>query len=43
MSPVFENEHFVVLENPDNYYPAAFAKNFVVLDEQATATASNSP
>ena len=42
MSPVLENEHFVVLENPDNYYPAAFAKNFVVIDEQATATASNS-
>ena len=42
MSPVLENEHFVVLENPDNYYPAAFAKNFVVIDEQATGTASNS-
>jgi dolichol-phosphate mannosyltransferase len=42
MSPVLENEHFVVLENPDNYYPAAFAKNFVVIDEQATGIASNS-
>ena len=26
--PVFENEHFVILENPDNYSPAAFAKIF---------------
>jgi dolichol-phosphate mannosyltransferase len=42
MSPAFENEHFVVLENPDNYYPAAFAKNFVVIDEHATGIASNS-
>ncbi len=35
MSPVFENEHFVVLENPDSFYPAAYARNFVVIDEQA--------
>jgi dolichol-phosphate mannosyltransferase len=42
MSPVFENDHFVVLENPDNYYPAAFAKNFVAIDDQATEVASSS-
>jgi dolichol-phosphate mannosyltransferase len=34
-SSVFENEHFLLLENPENYYPAAFAKNFVALDERA--------
>ncbi len=42
MSPVFENDHFVVLENPDNYYPAAFAKNYAAVDEQATGIASDS-
>ncbi len=43
MSPVFENEHFVVLENPDSFYPAALAKNFVVIDEHAAGgVASNS-
>ena len=40
MSPVFENDHFVVLGNPQTYYPAAFAKNFITIDEQATDVAS---
>ena len=40
MSPVFENDHFVVLANPQAYYPAAFAKNFITIDEQATDVAS---
>ena len=39
---VFENEHFAVLENPDNYYPAALAKNFVAIDDEATEAASSS-
>ena len=42
MSTVFENEHFAVLENPDNYYPAAFAKNFAAFDEQAAEAPSSS-
>ncbi|HEY5706716.1 MAG TPA: glycosyltransferase [Terrimicrobiaceae bacterium] len=32
---VFENEHFVVLENSDALYPAAFAKNFLAIQEPA--------
>ena len=32
VDPVFENEHFVVLANPDAFYPAAFAKYFLDLD-----------
>jgi dolichol-phosphate mannosyltransferase len=31
--PIFENEHFVVLDNPDSLYPAAFAKYFTELSE----------
>jgi dolichol-phosphate mannosyltransferase len=42
MAPVFENDHFVVLGNPDNYYPAAFAKNFIAIAEQASEAASTS-
>jgi dolichol-phosphate mannosyltransferase len=42
MSPVFENGHFAVLENPDDYYPAAFAKNFAAFDEQGKEAASSS-
>jgi dolichol-phosphate mannosyltransferase len=41
-SPVFENVHFVLLENPENYYPAAFAKNFIALDEQTADVAGGS-
>ena len=31
-TPVFENEHFVILDNPDSLYPAAFSKYFMDLD-----------
>jgi dolichol-phosphate mannosyltransferase len=41
-SLVFENEHFVLLENPENYYPAAFAKNFIALDEHTADVAGSS-
>jgi dolichol-phosphate mannosyltransferase len=41
-SPVFENEHFVILENPDNYFPASFAKNFSVIEEPTTDAAGSS-
>ena len=30
--PVFENEHFVILDNPDSLYPAAYSKYFMDLD-----------
>ncbi len=41
LRPVSENEHFDILENPDSYYPAAFAKDFLPFDEQVAQSASN--
>jgi dolichol-phosphate mannosyltransferase len=41
-NPVFENEHFVVLANPDAFYPAAFAKYFLHLKETPDAVAQGS-
>jgi dolichol-phosphate mannosyltransferase len=41
-SPVFENEHFVVLDNPDSLYPAALAKYFMDLDGTPEEIASRS-
>jgi dolichol-phosphate mannosyltransferase len=41
-STVFENEHFVILENPDNYFPAAFAKNVTAVEEQTSDAAGSS-
>ncbi|MGB9274576.1 MAG: glycosyltransferase [Terrimicrobiaceae bacterium] len=40
-SPVFENEHFVILENPDNHFPASFAKNFSVVEQTGDASGSS--
>ncbi|MGA7216411.1 MAG: glycosyltransferase [Terrimicrobiaceae bacterium] len=31
-TPVFENQHFAVLENSDTFYPAAIAKDFVAFE-----------
>jgi dolichol-phosphate mannosyltransferase len=41
-TPVFENEHFVILENADPFYPAAFAKYFVDLHDPPEEVASRS-
>ena len=41
-APVFENEHFVVLENADALYPAALARQYVDLNEPAEDTARRS-
>ena len=38
----YENDHFVILENSNAFYPAAFAKNFVVIDEPAEQVANQS-
>ncbi len=39
---VFENEHFAILENTDAFYPAAFAKYFVELNEPPEEAARRS-
>jgi dolichol-phosphate mannosyltransferase len=39
---VFENHHFVLLENSTAFYPAAFTKNFVVVDASGDQTANQS-
>ena len=31
-TPVFENEHFLILDNPESLYPAAFSKYFIDLN-----------
>jgi dolichol-phosphate mannosyltransferase len=41
-TPIFENEHFVVLDNPDSLYPAAFAKYFTEINERPEEIAARS-
>ena len=41
-TPIFENEHFVILENPESLYPAAFSKYFIELDEAPEEIATRS-
>jgi dolichol-phosphate mannosyltransferase len=41
-SPVFENEHFVIFDNPDSFYPAALARYFIELNEPPEEAANRS-
>ena len=41
-TPVFENEHFLILDNSDSLYPAAFSKYFIDLNETPEEIAARS-
>ncbi len=41
-TPVFENEHFVILDNPESLYPAAFSRYFIDLNETPEEIANRS-
>jgi dolichol-phosphate mannosyltransferase len=41
-TPVFENEHFLILDNPDSLYPGAFSRYFIELNETPEAIAARS-